>query len=285
MAWTLKRASSWPDLRQLLIEIGGHGGLSCHGDPKGRDELMSSIDYVFREASTPLAVRYSLEQIALERFLGQAMTHLPASQFDYLDDPVSALILMRHHGGPTRLLDWSESVWIAAYFAVRFDHSDDASIWVFDRYALTASVGAKFPAQTKYAVESRPGRASYPGVFFPDDPFPKLEPWVVWLYRGVNKFPRLVAQQGHFTIASRLGLDHGPLIDDLLSTPQPDDPPAYPHTRIQISKAAKADAMHALERMGITGASMFPGIDGVCGHISELMRFGHLDRGVQRWSR
>ena len=45
------------------------------------------------------------------------------------DDDLGWLFLMQHHGCPTRLLDWSQSVLVATYFVVSNHHSDDGELW------------------------------------------------------------------------------------------------------------------------------------------------------------
>jgi hypothetical protein len=52
-------------------------------------------------------------------------------------DPVIALMVLRHYGVPTRLLDWSISPFVAAFFAVSAHDTQDGEIWAFshDDYA------------------------------------------------------------------------------------------------------------------------------------------------------
>jgi hypothetical protein len=75
------------------------------------------------------------EQEAFEEFIQKAPA-LGAPE-SIRTSPWNAYFLMRHYGAPTRLLDWTESVLVAAYFAVSgFHHGKNAAIWMLDPYEL-----------------------------------------------------------------------------------------------------------------------------------------------------
>ena len=86
------------------------------------------------------------------------------------------LALARHHGMPTRLLDWSDSIFVAAYFALE-----------------PAGVGGKTPAIYALDTESIP---IIDDTNF--DPFASEHSGVM-IYRPPHINPRIPAQQGLFT--------------------------------------------------------------------------------------
>jgi hypothetical protein len=64
----------------------------------------------------------------------------------------SMLFLMQHYRLPTRLLDWTESVVVAAYFAVSENLEDDATVWALNPVALNALT----TGSPGYGVQSDP---------------------------------------------------------------------------------------------------------------------------------
>ena len=63
----------------------------------------------------------------LNLFRARATQHvsiLPQTEWEWM-------ALAQHHGVPTRLLDWTDNILIAAYFAVKDEHSGDSAIYAF----------------------------------------------------------------------------------------------------------------------------------------------------------
>src|SRR5688572_12019320 len=74
----------------------------------------------------PLEFLSKREAIIIEQFQRRAhhyLNHLPKE-----DQWLDWLALIQHYGGPTRLLDFSHSVYVGAFFAVE-KASEDSVIW------------------------------------------------------------------------------------------------------------------------------------------------------------
>jgi hypothetical protein len=64
------------------------------------------------------------------------MKYHKAVQDAVLNSPIEHLFLMQHHGIPTRLLDWTQNILVAAFFAVIDDQDKDGELWALNPIGL-----------------------------------------------------------------------------------------------------------------------------------------------------
>src|SRR5207248_5887525 len=99
-----------------------------HGCPKWK--LETSLERASRRCGVS-EVHY--ERAVWEEFRRHAHTYL--SRVPLETDTLEWLALMQHYGAPTRLLDFTESFWIALYFAFE-DAEEDCAVVALDRSSL-----------------------------------------------------------------------------------------------------------------------------------------------------
>lgn len=117
-------------MRQALLELRGKRWL-CRGQSKKYGALVPSIDRAPRESLSRVQ-KLILERRAITLFRSTARFFADPGEQGALHDDVVALMVLRHYGVPSRILDWSWSPWVAAYFAVEHDDLEDGEIWAFD---------------------------------------------------------------------------------------------------------------------------------------------------------
>jgi len=125
------------------------------------------------------------------RFLLKAHTrhsHCPPE-----DDLTAWLFLMQHYRLPTRLLDWTESPLIAAFFAASENETEDGAIWALDPYALNAS---EIKHSVVLTASGNPARGFFEAAF--EQTALKESRTAAVLGREVDV--RMLIQQSAFTI-------------------------------------------------------------------------------------
>lgn len=128
------RVSDWED----VLRIG-----KCmkrwlfRGQQKAEWSLKSSLERAFEDRGIPITRTDPIEEMILIDFKSAA--HLFSAGVPQDTDTIAWLTLIRHHGGPTRLLDFTESFYVAAYFALD-SATNDCAIWTFNRIDLMTRV-------------------------------------------------------------------------------------------------------------------------------------------------
>jgi hypothetical protein len=183
------------------------------------------------------------------------------------------LLLMQHHGAPTRILDWTESPLVALYFAVlQFENELAGAVWALNPWILNdLSLGAqtvptaKAPEVSAYLVDT-----SDPNIRTPDAELPLA-------LRMEYSFSRVHAQRGAATIhgKSKQGIN---LIRDHLTKPN-QSKSALERARhrflkkILIAPSEKYQILKSLYQNGMGADTLYPDLDGLAKAIN--FRYDH----------
>lgn len=172
----------------------------------------------------------------------QFLQHLPKE-----GDAFEWLAIMQHHGAPTRLLDFTWSPYVAAFFALQ-QATTNAAIWAIFPSRLRSSVRV----DGREHNDLGPWKAgNYESYFIPNELnfVAQGEP-----YR-MNR--RLIAQSGTFIIPSRIDrtvteiLEENGLVDSCL-------------VKFELNtEAMRNETLRNLYNMNITHATLFPDLDGL----------------------
>lgn len=104
------------------------------GQQKSNWELSTSIERAKKVSVLSMLQTYNTEEKwMLDEFMRKF--HLYSARQIGLDEKLEWLSIMQHHGSPTRLLDFTYSIFIAMYFAC-IDSDNTSSIWAINRYTL-----------------------------------------------------------------------------------------------------------------------------------------------------
>lgn len=241
--------NSEADVFKLLLDLRGKGWLS-RGQSETYGSLIPSID---RGEPGKLSRMQKLEceRASISLFRETARFFASPGEQLALNDDVAALMVLRHYGVQTRLLDWSIAPHVAAYFAVHNDCDKDGELWSFDRahFELKGKEQwRQYPETTIDGTGDDPDKfqASLT-AFLVDEP----PDWIItgYYYPG---FPRQDAQSGAYTITARFGRDHMEVLANVLE----DD---SKHRRYVIPAKFKEGIKRQLrEQYGVWRGTLFP---------------------------
>jgi hypothetical protein len=210
-----------------------------------------------------------LEDAARQEFMSRAHLFIEHGHLAKVKTMPCWWALMQHHGAPSRLLDWSASPYVAAYFAAhQAAEAQPGAVWGFCHSrlhdAFVRDYGNEPPDLTKTEDEDPTVKELHKALTNPN-----AEPMIAPLEFKFFSSARMAEQQGRFTMCLRIHQDHV-----CIATKVPTH-----LKRIVIPHEAKPDFLAELRRMNITAAALFPGVDGLGRSIAELTSLGvrHAD--------
>ncbi|SDW48472.1 FRG domain-containing protein [Variovorax sp. YR634] len=191
------------------------------------------------------------EERAIRIFRRKAHVYLPDRSV--LQDELRCLALMQHHGAPTRLLDFTKSPFVAAFFAVE-QAAGDAAVYALNTPWLWSAAPSHDATLTRDEIDPR-----VQGNFeryFADNRHP-----MVWFGEPSEMDRRLVAQSGLLVMPGTLEMP----LDEVLRSYRSAQPLIE---KVVLGRELRAEAMHALYRMNITQATLFPDLEGLARSIA-----------------
>jgi hypothetical protein len=263
------RPCSWDAARDLARRLPRY---AFRGQPDAGLEPSSSFERAAARLQYDPARLFEVEERMvreLQRRAAQFLLHPPAA-----DDSLGWLALLRHHGAPTRLVDFTKSFYVACWFAIE-SADGDAAIWAVDLARLRerappllaggdTDAVAPLPAESWQVARAALARRDLgPGVV-------EVEPFQL--------DERLAAQQGMFLLPldpaasfmTNLAATFDVATFAVADTPVLDyrgdagDPAALaaPVLELVLPREIHRSARDDLWRMNLTAASFFPGLDG-----------------------
>lgn len=232
------KVMSWDDFKRFVAGLIREGREHIF---RGQSSSLVRLRTSFHREHRYDLLRYNLEDC--ERLV-QHVNAVSSRQYELRNnsDFGALLSLAQHHGFPTPLLDWSRSPYVAAYFALesrpKNDSKDgDPRIFVFD-----VASWQQESAQANHIADPMPVVTLRE---FPAHNNPRhLPQQSVHTYSNVGDIEAWIALVGQKNNKRYL-------------------------TTIDIPRSERSIAIRDLAYMGVTAATLFPGLDGVCRSLKE----------------
>lgn len=251
-SWETTTFSNEDEIFRKLLCLQGKRWL-CRGQAEPFGKLIPSIDRgKLKSLSRPEKLMCERESIDIFRATARFFSH-PGEQ-GALTKGIIALMVLRHYGVPTRLLDWSVSPYVAAYFATCSPENRGGEIWAFDEPLYEEKGKEQWERWPETTTDGSGNALMFDAELTAFDTEEPPDWFICGFYP--SGFPRQDAQRGAYSMTARFGTDHAEAIPKLLG-----EKSCY-HKWI-IPADLKSDVQKRLrEKHGIWEGSLLPDVAG-----------------------
>jgi hypothetical protein len=257
--FTTMMFDTWPGYKSFVDELSENWAFRGQADALwGLENAIERTDFIH--------FRNGIEAEFLAEFQRGARNYLTKDQIP--EHIIEWLALMQHHGAPTRLLDFTKSPFIAAYFAFEHCHPNpdhSVAIWAINiNYLRNRSLEVlvkQFSDELKLTNnlinEQVFEKIFYSNKFnlvFPVEPF------------RMNR--RYSLQQSIFVST---GTSEAPFMDQLAFL---GEAMSQAVIKIEMPATLQKEVLRNLQRMNINRASLFPDLDGYAASLK--LRYNSL---------
>jgi hypothetical protein len=243
------RLESW-DAFLKLITSRPYNNWAFRGERDERWPLYSSLSrYLQNFGVSPLAWP---EQEARILRIFKRKAHQFLVQPPDPDDDFQWLALMQHHGAPTRLIDFTWSPYVAAFFALERSLADGV-VWALNPARVDST-----RAPRHRQMDPRP-KGNFRRYFLTG------KHRLIWMGEPLTMNRRLIAQSGTFAVPGVLNVP----IEEILDAADRENIMA----KLVLANAVREVGMRELYRMNITYATLFPDLDGLAKSMGYELEF------------
>lgn len=226
--------------------------------------LQSSLERVIGAKWSPEQARI-FEEFSMEEFCSKF--HLYDKENTQPTSKLAWLSIMQHYGVPTRLLDFSESPYVALYFALEtysYLSRADLAIYALDyRGIMDCSIKHIARRDSDFEEDRRSVHGKADVVF--ESIVDRFSYPIAWIAEPKQVNARLDRQAGSFLICG----DRGAHIEDILAAPE------YAGVIMQkicIPGSLYASCFATLRKMNLTSKSLYGDLDGLARAIRMSMQ-------------
>ena len=243
------RLTSWEAFLQLVIQA-PYSNWAFRGERDERWPLYSSLSRYLMNFGVDKSAWPEQEARILRVFKRKA--HQFLAQPPEPDDDFQWLALMQHHGAPTRLIDFTWSPYVAAFFALERTLNDGV-VWAMNPSGVDSSRAVK-PQRMDPRVKGNLSRYYRKGTHR-----------FIWMGEPHTMNRRLIAQSGTFAVPGVLDVP----VEEILSDRDQENILA----KIVLTNAVREIGMRELYRMNITYATLFPDLEGLARSLGYELEF------------
>jgi hypothetical protein len=233
---------------------------------RGQSDWTWSLETTLKRTSDNYGIEniQSTELGMIRRFKREYRQY--ANNYPDEDDYIQWLSIMRHHGAPTRLLDITYSIYIGLYFAlINTAVGKPSALWCINANWLNQAYDKVAPRLYQKELR-RDKRGIFTNLFkiVLNDRVAK-----VYVLNPYEMPERLTRQNGGFLVPMDItnSFFHNLCRMDADSVAKP----WIIKQKLQLNGHSLKQVFHNLYRMNITGATLFPGIDGFADSLKMLM--------------
>lgn len=275
--------NSWSEIHVLADKL---VNFAFRGQADSAWELNTSLERCFEKYNPMIPAYENKEHWVLHEF--KEKFHLYSNHAPEEHNNFEWLALLQHHGCPTRLLDFTESLYIAAYFAVS-ESVSTASVWAVNLYSLRTrlheQLNLSYDKGNSLKDETNRHHVALINKYVANQSNDE-KPFFIVPLRSTKRSIRLSSQQGLFIAPINMGgfgggkyfmknlsnsFDSNGAIDfseielGEITNGGSFQKPSHSADliKINISNSLHSDAVESLNKMNITEETLFPGLDGL----------------------